>query len=108
MTYRILPWEIVNHIIGYAITPIPRILKNDIENFIETRRELYQIYYMTRIRPSPPPTLHFLINHILAFDHRFGQGLSIQPQENNMKWGKLSVESRNYLINDLKFYYNII
>ena len=105
----ILPIEIINHIIGYAITPIPQVLKSDIENFVETRKRLYQIYYMTRIRPVDPPlpTLHILINHILAFDYRFGHGLSILPQENNMRWGALTISHRNYLIHDLMFYYNI-
>jgi len=103
-----LPNEIISHIIGYAICPIPRVLKEDIENFAKTRKHLYQIYYMTRVRPpSTPPTLHFLVNHILAFDYRIGNGLSDSPNENNMRWGSITVSNRNYLIDDLIFYYNL-
>ena len=65
---------------------------------------------MTRrrgITKPPPPELHILVNHILAFDARFGHGLSIYPGENNMRWGALTVSNRNYLIRDLLFYYNL-
>jgi hypothetical protein len=108
MSY-LLPVEIINHIMSYAITPISKVLKNDIENFVKTREQIYEIYHITRIRPIllPLPTLHFMINHILAFDYRFGNGISILPHENNMKWGALIPERRNYLLYDLVFYYNI-
>ena len=104
-----LPIEIINHIIGYAMTPIQRVLKEDIENFVETSRDLYKIYYTIRMGPikTPAPTLHMLVNHILAFDYRFGHGLSIMPHENNMRWGALTVSDRDYLIRDIMFYYNI-
>lgn len=104
----LLPLEIINHIISYAIIPIPQVLKNDIENFVKTREIIYEILLITCINYLPPlPSLHHIVNHVLAFDWRIVEGHSYIPQNNNMKWGLLTPYKRNYLLYDLVFYYNI-
>jgi hypothetical protein len=90
------------------VRPITQVLKEDIENFVQTKNQLYQIYYMTYMRPPTiPPTLHFLVNYLLAFDYRYMNGPTKSPRKNNMKWASLTLSNRNYLIEDLIFYYNL-